>query len=413
MLVHRVPHPPNRGDRIRSFHLLEFLAQRANVYLAALAEEPLEPGSLAALQGLCSRVAIEPLGKSRWCRAAASLASGRSATAGLFRSPRLAATISEWAAEVDFQSVVVFCSSMGQYLDLLGLQKPARPWSIWLMSIAKNSSIMPPLPAAPSVFSIASKAAAYNSSKPRSSSEPKPSHWSARLKPTCCESSAPAPTSSAFPNGVDLDYFSPSEQQGRQDRGVFVGALDYRPNIDGIVWFCQNVWPRLREQRPTATLAIVGRQPDAAVQRLASLPGVEVIGQVPDVRPHLADAQVAIVPLQIARGIQNKVLEAMAAGRPVVASREALEGLTVEPGIHVARAESPQEWLDELKPSFRRPRRPPRPIHRRPRPRHPPPHLVRLPRALHRATGAAGCSFLNHRLIDLSCFFKTARHSPS
>ena len=121
-LVHRVPYPPNRGDRIRSFHLLEFLSRRANVYLATLADEPLEPGTLDALRSRCRDVAVERLGRSRWLAAAASLAAGKSATEGLFRSRRLRQTLAAWTKQISFDAVVVFCSSMVQYLDLPGLE---------------------------------------------------------------------------------------------------------------------------------------------------------------------------------------------------------------------------------------------------------------------------------------------------
>src|SRR6476646_1209173 len=122
LLTHRVPYPPNRGDRIRSYHLLDFLARQANVYLATLADEPLESGTRQKLESICHRVTIEQLGRSRWLRAAASLAAGGSATEGLFYSPKLRKTLEQWTSEVTFDSVMVFCSSMVQYLDLPGLK---------------------------------------------------------------------------------------------------------------------------------------------------------------------------------------------------------------------------------------------------------------------------------------------------
>jgi sugar transferase (PEP-CTERM/EpsH1 system associated) len=150
------------------------------------------------------------------------------------------------------------------------------------------------------------------------------------------------------PNGVDLDYFHPLPGEGRPGRCVFVGALDYRANIDGICWFCRDVWPRIRAREPNATLAIVGRNPVPEVKRLSAVAGVEVFGSVPDVRPYLADASVVVAPLRIARGIQNKILEAMACCRPVVASPEALEGLDAKSGIHAAAATTPTQWCDQI-----------------------------------------------------------------
>ncbi|NQU75145.1 MAG: TIGR03087 family PEP-CTERM/XrtA system glycosyltransferase, partial [Planctomycetes bacterium] len=149
----------------------------------------------------------------------------------------------------------------------------------------------------------------------------------------------------AVGNGVDLDFFAPADPPA-DDRPslVFTGTMDYRPNAEGVCWFVKQVWPVLRKQLPTATFTIVGRDPTVAVRRLANVPGVYITGTVADVRPYLAAASVAVAPLLIARGIQNKVLEAMAIGRAVVASPAALEGLDVRPGSDVLAAETPQQW---------------------------------------------------------------------
>ncbi len=116
-LVHRVPYPPNRGDRIRSYHFLRHLSERFEVSLATLADEPVAAETRRELARLCEQVAIEPLGRSRWLRAVASLARGRSATEGLFASPALRRTVQSWAANKQFDAALVFCSSMVQYLD--------------------------------------------------------------------------------------------------------------------------------------------------------------------------------------------------------------------------------------------------------------------------------------------------------
>jgi glycosyltransferase involved in cell wall biosynthesis len=151
----------------------------------------------------------------------------------------------------------------------------------------------------------------------------------------------------AIQNGVDLEYFVPSENVKFANGAdcVFVGALDYRANIDGVMWFCEHVWPQVRAVHPNATLQLIGRRPTALVNQLALLPGVEVIADVPDVRPYLHSAKLVIVPLRIARGIQNKVLEALAVGAAVVASPQAIEGLRVIPGEHVYLAGSTAEWV--------------------------------------------------------------------
>jgi sugar transferase (PEP-CTERM/EpsH1 system associated) len=147
----------------------------------------------------------------------------------------------------------------------------------------------------------------------------------------------------AVTNGVDLDYFRPGPQ-AEGPACVFVGALDYLPNVDAAEWFCREVWPTVLRRRPEAKFLLVGRRPAPAVQRLAALPGVEVVGQVPDVRPHVARAAVTVVPLRIARGIQNKALESLAMAKPTVVSPPTLAGLKAEPGVHLLCASSPAEW---------------------------------------------------------------------
>jgi glycosyltransferase involved in cell wall biosynthesis len=148
-------------------------------------------------------------------------------------------------------------------------------------------------------------------------------------------------------NGVDLDYFQP-RPEASEHGCVFVGALDYLPNVEGIDWFCRAIWPAVRLRHPDATLALVGRRPAPAVARLAAIPGVELVGQVPDVRPYLAGAAVSIAPLRIARGIQNKVLESLAMAKATLVSPQALLGLQAQPGDHLATASTPAEWIERL-----------------------------------------------------------------
>lgn len=346
-LVHRVPYPPDRGDRIRSFHILKHLAERANVYLATLADEPVADKTHEALNLYCQKIAIEHVDRRRWLQAASSLAGGSSATEGLFRSAPLRRTIAQWSREVQFSAAVVFCSSMVQYLDVdelrdvpalvdlvdvdsqkfLDYANAAPFWKRWLYQL--EGQRLRALEKA-----IASRAQAVTLV----------SEAEADLFRGFC----PNDRTWAIANGVDLDYFSPRSGQSTPNRCVFVGALDYPPNIDAMQWFCREVWPRVRAALPDATLAIVGRNPAKGVRQLSPVAGVEVIGSVPDVRPHMAAASVAIAPLRIARGIQNKVLEAMAMGLPVIVSSGALEGLAAEPGKHLLLAQSAGDWAQSV-----------------------------------------------------------------
>lgn len=346
-LAHRVPYPPDKGDRIRTYQLLRFVARRANVHLACLADEPVNEDTLAVLRSLCARVAVVPVGGVlRRMRALGSLALGRTATEGAFHSPALRAVLDEWARAIRFDALLASASSLAPYLDVPGLR--GVPAVVDFMDVDSQKWLD---------YTAASRgprAWLYRTEGRRL--RRLEAELAARARAVTVVSRAEADLLRQFctagdvrvvPNGVDLDYFQP--QPGVGEAGcVFVGALDYRPNVDGICWFCREVWPEVRRRLPQAALAIVGRKPVPAVRRLAGVPGVTVTGQVPDVRPHVARAAVAVVPLRIARGVQNKVLEALAMGKAAVASPPALAALQAEPGTHLLRADSAAEWVEAV-----------------------------------------------------------------
>jgi polysaccharide biosynthesis protein PslH len=347
-LAHRVPYPPDKGDRIRTYHLLRSLAGLADVHLACFADEPAGRRELEELGQLCRRVEVIPLGGlARRARIARSLASGRTATEGAFESPAMRALVARWCLETPFRSAVASSSGMVQYLRGEATAIPAvvdlvdvdsRKWAdygassrgpmAWLHRLEgrRLATLERSIPAWAAAVTLVSEAEAE-----------------------LFRRSGGAGAIHAVTNGVDLEAFRPGfpAVPGGADC-VFVGALDYRPNVEGVAWFCREAWPEVLARRPGLRLAIVGRRPSAAVRRLAGLPGVELVGQVPDVRPHLAAAAVAVMPLQIARGVQNKVLEALAMGKAVVASTGAIEGIRVEPGVQLLTATSSGEWAEDV-----------------------------------------------------------------
>jgi sugar transferase (PEP-CTERM/EpsH1 system associated) len=341
-LVHRVPYPPDKGDRIRAFHVLRFLAARGRVHLACLADEPVGDDVLPALGRYCARVAVVPLSRARWARSALALARGRTATEGAFHCPALHKVVAEWARQTRFDACLASASSMVPYLRRPGLRgvpavidlvdvdsqkwldyaaagRGPRSW-LYRLEGRRLRRLEGGLPAWARAVTLASAA-------------------EAELFTTFCRPGRVCPIT----NGVDLEYFRPVNDPGGT-RCAFVGALDYRPNVDAAVWFCRTVWPQVRRREPAATFCLVGRRPAPAVLGLADLPGVEVVGDVPDVRPHVAGASVVVVPLRIARGVQNKVLEALAMAKAVVASGQALAGLSARPGAELLQASAPEEW---------------------------------------------------------------------
>jgi sugar transferase (PEP-CTERM/EpsH1 system associated) len=345
-LTHRVPYPPDKGDRIRTYHILRFLARRARVHLACLADEPVPDEALAALDAYCARVGVVRLGRLRWLRACGSVLRGRTVTEGAFAAPALRAMLRSWVRETPFSFALASSSGMAPYLrlpelrdipavvDLIDVNSQkwldyaaAKGWpKSWLyrMEGRRLRRLEQSLPGWARAVTLVSEAEAdlYREGGAESAAH-------------------------AIGNGVDLDYFRPSPKTPEQGC-VFVGALDYHPNVDGARWFCREVWPQIYRVRPEARLVLVGRQPVPAVRRLAELPGVAVVGQVPDVRPHVAGAAVSIVPLRLARGVQNKVLEALAMGKATVASPQAAHGLGATPGQHLLVASTPSEWVETI-----------------------------------------------------------------
>lgn len=345
-VTHRVPYPPDKGDRIRNYHLLRQLARVADVWLAALADEPVAEAEAAELRRLAARVGVVPVSRvGRWVRAGASLVAGGSLSEGAFYEPGLDRLLAGWRREAPPAAVVVSASSLVPYLrgplhglpafvdlvdvdsqkwaDFAAATRGPRRW-LYQNEARRLRRLEAGLPADTRAVAVVSRAEA-----------------------AVFEAFAGTGTATVATNGVDLDYFAPAGGP-EVPACAFVGALDYLPNVDAAVWFARDVWPEVRGRQPGAEFWVIGRKPTREVARLADLPGVRVIGQVPDIRPHLARAAVAVVPVRIARGVQNKVLEALAMGKATVAAPPALAALHAEPGRHVIAARTPKEWADAV-----------------------------------------------------------------
>ncbi|QDT14190.1 TIGR03087 family PEP-CTERM/XrtA system glycosyltransferase [Alienimonas californiensis] len=363
-LVHRFPYPPDKGDRIRAFHILRTLQSRCDVSVVTFADEPVAPERRAELEACCSDLRVIPVGRAgRAAGAAWGLLSGRSATEGAFASGRFADAVREIAATHRPDAVLLSCGGLGRYLDLPALagvrtvvdfvDLDSRKWADYAAGCGRTPSGL----AAKLLYRTESKRlrAAERRLVARCDAATFVTEAEAELGRR--ELTAPGEHKAAafihaVTNGVDLDYFRPAEPPPPPlptgGRVVFLGAMDYRPNVNAVTWFVREVWPQVRETRPEATFEIVGRRPTPAVTALHGRDGVTVTGSVPDVRPHLAAAHVAVTPLRIARGLQNKVLEAMAAGVPVIASPAAAEGLLAVAGQDYLAAAAPAEWANEI-----------------------------------------------------------------
>lgn len=321
--------------------------------MATLADEPVPSAHRAALADACDELAVLPLRRFvRWPRALASLAVGRTVTEGAFASRTMQALVGHWTGKHAYDGVVCSASSMAPYLAHAGLRDV--PAVVDLVDVDSEKWL------AYAAAHRGPKAWLYRLEGIRL--RRLESRLAGRVQALTLVSDAEValfrnacgdgPVYSVG-NGVDLGYFTPDDStESPEPACVFVGALDYRPNIDGVVWFCHEVWPQIHQRDPRRTFAIVGRRPVAVVRELSAIPGVDVVGEVPDVRPWLRRATFAVSPLRIARGVQNKVLEAMAMGKAVLASPQSLQGIQATPGEHLLRATTVGEWVETAERLF-------------------------------------------------------------
>lgn len=344
-IAHRVPYPPDKGERVRAFHELEALDEHFHVTLATLRHPGDDPDASEAARAWCDELLLAPAGgRTGLLRGGANLLTGRSVTEGYFASRQLRRHIRQAGRTAPFDLVLGYSSSTLPYV----LSAPGAARAIDLVDVDSAKwdqyadTARPPLR-----WVYRTEARAVRRLEHRAVG---------RLDAVFLVSEAEAAVLAchganvrAVGNGVDLEYFQPTDTPPAVDPTlVFTGTMNYRPNIEGICWFAENVWPGLRDRSPTLRLMIVGRDPAPAVRALADRPGVTVTGSVPDVRPYLSAAAVAICPLRIARGIQNKILEALAMGRSVVASPAAMEGIEAEPDRHALLAETPEQWQKQI-----------------------------------------------------------------
>ncbi len=347
-LVHRLPYPPNKGDKVRSYHLLKHLAGKHRVFLGTFVDDPADEAYIDTVRSLCADVHVARL-SPRWARLRSlrGLLADEALTLPYYRDAGLQRWVTETCRSQGIDSAVVFSSAMAQYvrgmyrvMNLVDfVDVDSAKWTQyaerhrWPMSwiyrregerlLAFERAVA--ARSARSFFVTDNEADLFR-----------------RLAPEC------AVRVEAMENGVDADFFSPHEERPSPFAAgelplVFTGAMDYWPNVDAAVWFVGEILPRLKERWPRARFYVVGRSPAPAVQALAS-PDVVVTGTVPDVRPYLQHAAVAVAPLRIARGVQNKVLEAMAMARPVVASAACAGGVDARPGEAFLTAESVDDF---------------------------------------------------------------------
>jgi sugar transferase (PEP-CTERM/EpsH1 system associated) len=336
-LAHRVPYPPDRGDKIRSFHLLKHIARHARVHLVAFADDEADCGHDGALAPFTATRTIvrRRIGKGRAMLAA--LASGKPASLTAFASRAASEAIASILAGHDIETIFVFSGQMAQYLpeDFAG----RIVMDFVDMDSAKFAAYADEAHG-PMRWLLRREARLLGTFERDVAGRVDASLFVSAAEAALFRASGAGGNVLAVENGIDTAHFDPAAAfKSVEETGpliVFTGQMDYRPNIDAVDRFARRILPLVRESIPQARFAIVGRKPDSRVRSLADLPGVLVIGEVPDVRGWLAATAVAVAPLGLARGIQNKVREAMAMARPVVASPAAAEGIDHAGTVRVA-----------------------------------------------------------------------------
>lgn len=345
MIAHRVPHPPNKGERIRTWNILRQLSEGFDVYLACPVDTRINLQTWKVLADVTAGLALEPIDRfGRWLTAGRRAMRGQSLTEGLFHSHSLAEIIRRWMREHKFDAGLAVCSSVAEYL--VDLPLPLKVLDLIDVDSAKWAAYARrSLPPRRWVYQVeAARLGQYERYLARVFDHVTVTteHEAALLNER-----APDQPVHVVPNGVDLEYFDVPPAPHRPV-AVFTGALNYRPNVDGLVWLVNEVWPRVRASVPGAMLRIVGRDPVEKVRRLGRCDGVDMVGPVDDVRTYLAEAATAVVPVWLARGVQNKVLEAMAAGKPVITTPDAAEGVGARHGEHCYIAQHADQWAGQL-----------------------------------------------------------------
>jgi len=361
-LAHRIPYPPTKGDKLRAFRVIEHLVRRHRVWCACFVDRREDARHVESLSTICHRLAAIPLDR-QWAAVKGLWAwmRGRTITEAFYRHRGMAGTIKAWAASTSFDTVVAFSSSMAQYVPLSGAKRSVLDLcdldSRKFNDYADDAKCGPPLQRWGRVLYRAEAARLQTIEHTwidRCDASVLITEAEARL----LDGSTLRKKVHVIGNGVSTRKVNGARPQAVPWPVVgFVGDMSYRPNADAVCWFVQECWPGIRGHCPDAVFRIVGRNPSRRVHRLAGVEGVEVTGEVEDVGAYVRAFDVSVAPLRIARGLQNKVLEAMAAARPVVLTTAAATGIGATDGKHWLIADSAHDVVQDVSSLLRDPYR--------------------------------------------------------
>ena len=341
-ICRRVPFPPDRGDKIAAFNAIRHLAARHEVHVFCLGDGVQDLANISGLQAYAKSVSAAPVDEfTIKLRALAALVTGQPLSVAALNESKLHDAIQKKFTELRPDLIIVYSCNMAQFaehfpnvprimhfgdLDSLKWPQYAERSSIplnWIYAIEARRL----LGYERHIAQIFSHALVHTEIE---------KHDFERL--------IPGIPVAVVGNGVDLDYFRSAGEAKKPASMVFTGVMDYRPNIDAVVWFCDEILPIVQANIPVANFTICGSRPAPAVRRLAKRRGVRVTGWVADARPYLDRAEIFVAPLRMARGVQNKLLEALAMGLPCVASTAAWSGTAVADGQGILATDEPREF---------------------------------------------------------------------
>jgi sugar transferase (PEP-CTERM/EpsH1 system associated) len=338
-ICHRFPYPPKRGGKIRPFNMIRHLHASHEVTVASLARSRAEAEEGSGIADFCARHEVVIVADAiQAARMVARLPTPVPSSFGYFHSNTLARRIRQMIRTRPFDLIFVHCSSVARYVEHMSHvpkildfgDMDSHKWLDYARFKPFPLSVGYQVEGVKLVAEEKRLARAFDICTTTTRAE-----WST------LDGYGTGAATDWFPNGVDSTFFTPAPDGAYDpDTISFVGRMDYYPNQECMLAFCRGAFSRIRERRPNAKLLVVGAEPSPAIRRLAEIHGVEVTGSVPDVRPYLHRSAVMVAPLNIARGTQNKILEAMAAGVPVVTSSTAAGGVDAVAGTHLLVADT-------------------------------------------------------------------------
>ena len=356
ILSQRIPYPPNKGEKLRTYHQMEHLIAKGHkVSICTPAHSNEDVKSIDSLNSTKKiPVIFEKMGRSL-PRLIMGLVSSKALSVSNFYSTRLQRKLDQLINQNDFDVILCTSSSMAEYV----------------FKSDKIKSHFTPNRAAMLVMDFMDLDS--DKWKQYSTSSSWPMNW-VYVRESRLLASLEHKIQKTFDhcflisqnevdlfhkhigltqnvhvlgNGIDTDSFYPSEKKPENIDPVFIftGVMDYKPNVDAVLWFIKHAWGLIREKYPQARFIIAGMNPSQVIQNLSRTPGIEVTGFVDDILPFYHQSDYFVAPFTIARGVQNKILQAFACGLPVIASSMGAEGIECKDGEHIIIAETEDQYL--------------------------------------------------------------------